>query len=150
MEYEVNEIAEFFYNFLPMDDYPPEKGISELAEDIKSLPEDNGLHYGLLTYMLNAYDQMSCNDDIYMPNAFNMVSDMEAEKATYRYHGRRTEQGVLYIDIARFLLRMLDMGLLFDFDDNTHYNLIGDGLETAPANVIYVLSSATANTLGDR
>lgn len=122
-----NEIAEFFYNFLPMDDYPTEEAISELAEEIKSLPEDNGTSHGLYTYMLSAYDQMNCDKDIYTPSAFDMVSDMEAEnEETYKYHGKRTEQGVLYVDIARFLLSMADMGLLLDFDDNTHYNLIWD------------------------
>ena len=100
--------------------------------------------------MSSAYDQMNNYKDIYTPDAFNMVSNMEAEnEETYRYYGKRTEQGVLYVDIARFLLRMADMGLLNDFDDNTHYNLIGDALEKAPANITYVLSSATENMLKD-
>lgn len=146
-----NKIAEFFYNFLPMDDYPTEDAISELAEEIKNLPEDNGTSHGLYTYMSSAYDQMNDYKDIYTPDAFDIqesISNMEAEnKETYKYHGKRTEQGVLYVDIARFLLRMADMGLLNDFDDNTHYNLIGDALEKAPANITYVLSSATENML---
>ena len=137
------EIAKFFYNFLPMD--ASEDAISELAEDIKSLPEDE---HGLYAYMLSAYDQMGSDNYIYEPNAFEMVSAMDTEnEETYEYYGKRTEQGVLYVDIARFLLRMADMGLLFDFDDNTHYNLIGEALEKAPANVVYVLSSAAANML---
>ena len=145
-----NEIAKFFYNFLPMDDYPTEDGINELAEEIRNLPEDNGTSHGLYTYMSSAYDQMNGYKDIYTPDAFDMVSNMEAEnEEAYRYYGKRTEQGVLYVDIARFLLRMADMGLLNDFDDNTHYNLIGDALEKAPANITYVLSSATENMLRD-
>ncbi len=144
------EIAEFFYNFLPMDDYPPEKAISELAEDIESLPKEDGLRHGLYTYMLSAYGQMGYYKDIYTPDAFRIVSDFEAEnEETYEYYGKRTEQGVLYVDIARFLLRMADMGLLFDYDDNTHYNMIGEALEKAPANIVYVLSSAADNMLGD-
>lgn len=68
------------------------------------------------------------------------------EGPDYRFQGVCTRQGTPYIDIARFLMRMLDTGLLMRYDDNTHYNNIGKALQTAPKGIEYVLSAAAENT----
>ena len=135
-------ISEFFYGFMPMDDYPIDEGIQELEDAMSSITTKRSP--GLWEYMLSAYDRYDRNRNVYKPGYLDLKKH---EDEGYSYRGKRTPQGVLYSDIAKFLLSMADMSLLMEFDDNAHFEFIGKALETAPPMVIYVLSTAVENII---
>lgn len=42
---------------------------------------------------------------------------------------KTTKSGVKYMDIARFLICNMDMGVFFDYDNKTHSHFIYEGLD---------------------
>lgn len=52
--------------------------------------------------------------------------------------------GVTYEAIAKFILENCGMGLIFDYDDATHYEYIVTALKDTPNELLYYLSDATA------
>ena len=51
---------------------------------------------------------------------------------------------VTYEAIAKFILENCSMGLIFDYDDATHYEYIVTALKYTPNELIYYLSDATS------
>ena len=45
---------------------------------------------------------------------------------------KTTKSGVKYMNIARFLICNMDMGVFFDYDNKTHSDFIYEGLDNNP------------------
>ena len=59
--------------------------------------------------------------------------------------GSNTAYGTSYVDIARFILGQCDMGVAFEYDDETHIQIISKALSNTPEELLYYLSDATEN-----
>lgn len=55
-----------------------------------------------------------------------------------------TEYGTPYVEIAKFILFNCSMGLIFDYDDETHFKYITNALKEAPEMLLHYLSDAAA------
>lgn len=56
-----------------------------------------------------------------------------------------TDSGISYSDIARWLLSYQPMGKLFDYDDQTHYELLATYFQETPEVLMYYLGAASQN-----
>ncbi len=140
------KIAEFFYGFMPMDDFPVEEGIRELAEAIDLLPKPKEERYGLYTYLESAYEEMCDHPEVY--DSYFNYDPFEEPKANYEFADSYTGQGVSYLEIARFLMTLADQNMVGKVSDHTHYSRIGKALKNIPygaEDVLFVLSSAAEN-----
>ena len=60
---------------------------------------------------------------------------------------RKTKYGTQYENIAMFILGHCSMGVLCDYDDETHIHFICKALYNAPEELLYYLSDATEQNM---
>lgn len=139
------EIAKFFYGFFPMDDYPEDQAIEEYAKAIGTLPKNKGNVYTLFSYLENACEENN-GHAISVTEIKSKVKRFD-EPENNKYVNARTPYGTLYIDIAKFIMALISIGMLNFCEDNEHYYEIALFLDAAPEEVTHLLSVATENAL---
>lgn len=132
---ELNTIAKNIFGYCSMGvaaELPEKEHIAYLTDAIKTLPDE-------------------CDGEIplslYLETAFTKRIEAASSTVQIEHHNNdMCDYGTKYEDIAAFILcHVSDMGIVMQYDDQTHINIIVNQLKHASKYLVYYLADATEN-----